>query len=74
MEKLNQAVTEVSQLLLNQNAELSHLRQENKELKERVEKLEEELRLCKAEIIILNQLKKKNNVSIVPQQKLFGWF
>ena len=73
MEKLNQAVTEVFQLLLDQNAELSHLHQENKELKERVEKLEEELRLCKAEIIILNQLKKKN-VHIVPQQKLFGWF
>jgi hypothetical protein len=74
MEKLNQAVTEVSQLLVDQQVEISSICQEKKELKERVEMLEEELRLCKAEIIILNQLKKKNVRLTSSSQRLFGWF
>jgi hypothetical protein len=74
MEKLNQAVTEVTQLLLDQQVEISSVCQEKKELKERVEMLEEELRLCKAEIIILNQLKKKNVRLDSSSQRLFGWF
>jgi len=74
MEKLNQAVTEVTQLLLDQQVEISSVCQEKKELKERVEMLEEELKLCKAEIIILNQLKKKNVRLDSSSQRLFGWF
>jgi uncharacterized small protein (DUF1192 family) len=72
MEKLNQAVTEVSQLLVDQHVEISSLSQQNKELEERIAMLEEELRQCKAEIILLSNLKKKN-LRTAPQ-KLFGWF
>jgi uncharacterized small protein (DUF1192 family) len=73
MEKLNQAVTEVSQLLVDQHVEISNLSQENKELEERIGMLKEELRQCKAEIVLLSNLKKKNHLRTAPQ-KLFGWF
>ena len=73
MEKLNQAVTEVSQLLVDQHVEISSLSMENKELEERIGILEEELRQCKAEIVLLSKLKKKNQLRTAPQ-KLFGWF
>jgi len=72
MEKLNDAVTEIEELLVNQYVEISHLSQENKELQQRVTSLEEELAQCKTEIITLSKIKNKH----LPRSstKLFGWF
>ena len=72
MEKLNDAVTEIEELLVNQYVEISHLSQENKELQQRVTSLEEELAQCKTEIINLSKIKNKH----LPRSsnKLFGWF
>jgi cell division septum initiation protein DivIVA len=72
MEKLNDAVTEIEELLVNQYVEISHLSQENKELQQKVTSLEEELAQCKTEIITLSKIKNKH----LPRSsnKLFGWF
>ena len=72
MEKLNDAVTEIEELLVNQYVEISHLSQENKELQQKVTSLEEELAQCKTEIINLSKIKNKH----LPRSsnKLFGWF
>lgn len=72
MEKLNDAVTEIEELLVNQHVEISHLSQENKELQQKVTSLEEELAQCKAKIITLAKIKNKH----LPRSstKLFGWF
>ena len=61
MENLNDAVTEVSQLLVDQNMEISSLVVQNKELQEKVAALEEELRRYKAE-------------SPTRSHRFFGWF
>jgi hypothetical protein len=72
MEKLNDAVTEVEELVVNQYVEISHLSQENKELQQKVTRLEEELAQCKTEMITLSKIKNKH----LPRSsnKLFGWF
>lgn len=72
MEKLNDAVTEIEELLVNQYVEISHLSQENKELQQKVTSLEEELAQCKTEMITLSKIKNKH----LPRSstKLFGWF
>ena len=51
MEKLNQAVTEVSQLLVDQHLEISSLSEQKTKLEETVKRLEEELRQCRAEMM-----------------------
>jgi cell division septum initiation protein DivIVA len=72
MEKLNDAVTEVEELVVNQYVEISHLSQENKELQQKVTSLEEELAQCKVEIITLSKIKNKHLRR--SSNKLFGWF
>lgn len=67
MEKLNDAVTEVSQLLVDQHVEISGLLEQNKELQQKVATLEEELERCRAEILTLSNLP-----SI--KHRFFGWF
>ena len=67
MENLNDAVTEVSQLLVDQHVEISSLLEQNKELQQKVATLEEELERCKAEILALSNLP-----SI--KHRFFGWF
>jgi predicted RNase H-like nuclease (RuvC/YqgF family) len=72
MEKLNDAVTAVEELVVNQYVEISHLSQENKELQQKVTTLEEELAQCKTEMMTLSKIKNKH----LPRSsnKLFGWF
>jgi chromosome segregation ATPase len=65
MEKLNQAVTEVSQLLMDQHLEISSLSEQKKKLEETVGRLEEELRQCRAEMMTRTPPKNK---------KFFRWW
>lgn len=64
MEKLNDAVAEVSEILVNQHVEISGLLEQNRELQQKVAALEEELERCKATLSSLPSIK----------HRFFGWF
>ena len=53
--KVSQLVTKVSQLLMDQRLKISSLSEQKKKLEEMVGRLEEELRQCRAEMMMLTQ-------------------